>query len=344
MQNRNPRRRITLGDIVSMPLPTEWAADVVPPIPNGRYLNIPPGATPGSIPNSDTGAGAGFQEWGMPGGFGPWSGYGAEGSGPGDGLGPQGGPDGSGGWNARGHHGGSNGNGNNAGGGMMSPDGLVVPFPATQQPGGNWTPQALLPDWVLPPALQRSNPLMRQMEYRRNQYDNKILRQAWVWDYIKMHGGIKTCCQVPELGAPVYDGPPFDVMPSQAQPFQEFYGVQTQNFPANGTDVVLGSFQVPIGYDGIINRVVFQFTGNGFADFSGDIVWRVKVALRYVRDLGNVTTTFGSFQNALLVPGNFNIRLVSGQTITLIANIPAGSPVNAGAVSAGAFGYFYPRR
>ena len=111
-----------------------------------------------------------------------------------------------------------------------------------------------------------------------------------------------------------------------------------------GLDVVLGRFVVPIGYDGALNRVVFQFNGDGFQDFSGLIVWRVLVTLRYARNLGNVKNTFGDFATAFSVPGSDNIRLVSQQTITLLANIPAGSPVSGGPVMAGCFGWYYPRR
>jgi hypothetical protein len=100
---------------------------------------------------------------------------------------------------------------------------------------------------------------------------------------------------------------------------------------------------VPIGYDGVLNRFVCTFTGGAFDDFSGEIQWRVRVGVRYARNLGRITNTFGSFQNALLVPG-YGIRLISGQTVTLIASIPNASPITAGQVAAGCFGWFYPRR
>ena len=140
-----------------------------------------------------------------------------------------------------------------------------------------------------------------------------------------------------------------DLMPSQGEKLEEMFSQPLTAFQDGvgnftGLDVVLGQFVVPIGYDGALNRVVFQFNGDGFQDFSGSIVWRVLVNSRYARNLGNVKNTFGDFATAFSVPGSDNIRLVSQQTITLLANIPAGSPVSGGTVMAGAFGWVYPRR
>jgi hypothetical protein len=207
-----------------------------------------------------------------------------------------------------------------------------------------YAPEPILPDSMLPAALQRSNPLLQFPSYTPNQFDAKMLREAAAWRWISLHGGLKDCCRIPELGAPVWDTPPWQSMPSNGIPMSQMFSQLTASFPFDGSDTLLGAFQVPSGFDGAINRFVCSFTGTGFTDFSGSIVWRLMVGSRFARDLGNVVNTYGSFQTAFLVPGSDIIRLTSGQSVLLFASIPNGSPVTGGAVAAGAFGWLYPRR
>ena len=215
-----------------------------------------------------------------------------------------------------------------------------------QIPNGNaWRREPITPDSSLPPSLQRGNPLLRQTVYTANSWDTNIWTHANIWSYVRNHGGLKSCCKVPSLGAPVWEQPPWEVMPSNAEPFQEMFAMPTDTLAASpGTDIVLGEFTVPNGMDGVINRFVAQTSAAGFTDFSGQIIWRLLINNRYARNLGNVQNTYGSLQAAFMVPGQDSFRLVSQQTITLIAQVPAGSPVSGGGIVAGAFGWFYPRR
>jgi hypothetical protein len=185
--------------------------------------------------------------------------------------------------------------------------------------------------------------------YEANESDLALKRKVTLWDYIRNSGGLKVSCRIPELYLPFYDEPPWSVMPRQGQSFSKMFAKSpaaiSGGAPYNGQDTILGQFQVPAGYDGSLNRIVTNFSaGTGFSDFSGFIVWRVQVGARFVRNLGNIINTFGSFERAFRTPGNMNIRLVSGQTITIWCSIPNGSPVANGVIAAGAFGWFYPRR
>jgi hypothetical protein len=294
--------------------------------------------------------------WGANGYEGPGSGSGPGSTGPtGSGLGPNGsGPDGSAtdttpgsaGWNP-------------ASTGLTvlaPPTGRRILPPGSNSPGMPWGREPILPDSMLPLPLQRSNPLIGGGEVLPppNGYDNALKQSAGIWNYIRRHGGLKSCCRLPELGAPIYDHDPRLVMPSQAEPFQMMFALPTGQVsqpipplapgPFTGVDTVLGQFVVPNGYDGVINRVVCNFTGDGFLDFQGLILWRVLVNNRYARNLGAIQNTYGDFKTSFMVPGQDIFRLVSQQTVTLIANIPIGSPVSGGVVAAGAFGWFYPRR
>ena len=321
------------GDIVTMPLPTEWGPTVlpsaaVPPVAAAQAAaqaaaGLPPG-TPTPIVAPDGNLYAAFPPSpAYPAGVAYPAAYGGDGT-------------------------------FYLTGGQPIP--VQVPLPSVgpisrnvTQPGQPWARPPILPDSVLPPALQRGNPSIRQYFYRANGWDRMLNRDAQAWGWIRNHGGLKSCCRIAELGAPIYDSPPWISMPSQGEKFEEMFSQPLTAFQDGvgnftGLDVVLGRFVVPIGYDGALNRVVFQFNGDGFQDFSGSIVWRVLVNSRYARNLGNVKNTFGDFATAFSVPGSDNIRLVSQQTITLLANIPAGSPVSGGPVMAGCFGWYYPRR
>lgn len=210
-------------------------------------------------------------------------------------------------------------------------------------PGGVWTPNVILPEQYLPPALQQHLPLNDL--FAENHWDWAIAREAALWNYVASHGGIQSCCHIPELGAPIWSQPPWQVMPSQGVRIEKMFSLPISAFgtPFTGLDVTLGTYVIPSGYDGAVNRFICNFSGDGFDDFSGSIVWRLLINKRYAKNLGNVTNTYGDFQTAFIVPGDA-IRVISGQTLTLIANIPVGSPVTGGRVNAGIFGYTYPRR
>lgn len=203
----------------------------------------------------------------------------------------------------------------------------------------------ILPDTILPPALRRTGVINRAPIYDFNEYDAAIARDARFWEWVREHGGIKTCCRIPELGAPVYSIPPWIAMPSNGLRIGPADGVFFQPFASftPGVDLLLGSFRCPIGYDGAITHFFNGFTGNGFEDGSGTILWRFKIGQRYAKGQGNVTFTFGSLQTALTVEGS-SYRIISGQTVQAFANIPVSSPVSGGRVFGGFLGWVYPRR
>jgi hypothetical protein len=138
------------------------------------------------------------------------------------------------------------------------------------------------------------------------------------------------------------------------------YGVVTFNelqaiplpAPAAG-EVVLFTFGVPIGYDGIItgqNDGYINVGAGAFIEGSGDIVWRIAVnnatgAQRYLKDCGAILFSLGQLKNYQTIPGG--IRLYSGNLVTLVATCPntSGSlpPPGTGQIFAGLHGWFWPR-
>jgi hypothetical protein len=213
----------------------------------------------------------------------------------------------------------------------------------------NWTPQPIIPDSMLPPVIRRNNS-PAQATWTPNKYDFAIIAHAKKWQWIAAHGGLKSCCRVPELGGPIYDVPPWEKKPDNAEVFSLMNALPVTAFQTagvfNGLDTEILNIRVPSGYDGVVKSFVATIGGglSGYNDFEGDIFWRLQYGIRYVKTLGNVQNTFGSLSNALDAPEISMVRVISGQTISVSANVPAGSPIAGGVIGAGVFGWFYPRR
>jgi hypothetical protein len=119
--------------------------------------------------------------------------------------------------------------------------------------------------------------------------------------------------------------------------------------PAAG-DVTVFSFQVPIGYDGIILGQFNAFTLGGFVDGSGDLAWRVAVnltlnATRFLRDCGNILVQLGTVKWYQYIQGG--LRIYSGNTVSYIVTAPntTGSlpAPGTGKIICGLRGFFWPR-
>jgi len=226
-----------------------------------------------------------------------------------------------------------------------------APYSNRQPPGaaGPYTRAHVLPDEALPPALKRDSQILYHQTklFSPTDGDMAILQESAKWRWIYEHGGLKSCCRIPEVGAPFYAVPPWIQKPLNGIDYKKLFFQPPSAFQSGGVftglDVVIGQWRVDHGFDGVISKLVFGFTGDGFEQASGSIVWRLKYGQRYGRDLGNILNTYGDLQTALLVEAD-HIQLISDQTVSLIANIPAGSPVSGGQLFGGTFGWMWPRR
>ena len=131
-------------------------------------------------------------------------------------------------------------------------------------------------------------------------------------------------------------------IPPLATPFRRTAGIVTPT-TASGDNVVL-SFRVPYGSDGILTGFFTSYSGAGFAQGSGDIVWRFRRNQWYLKDLSNFSFLLGDpTQPVPLTQGQI---LTSGQLIQAIVNIPNLSgliQIGNSTVSAGLFGFWWPR-
>ncbi|MBK8200668.1 MAG: hypothetical protein IPK75_20215 [Acidobacteria bacterium] len=89
--------------------------------------------------------------------------------------------------------------------------------------------------------------------------------------------------------------PPWEVAPPGSQPF-DYVGVIST--PAAGsTDQLVLSFQVPFGWDGTIKKITNVYTGPGFFEGSGDLIWRIRRDGQFVKNYDSILVTFGDVQN-----------------------------------------------
>jgi len=147
-------------------------------------------------------------------------------------------------------------------------------------------------------------------------------------------------------GQPPYSfqSSPFVGMPPGGRQIQEMSSL-VLNGPFDGTNQTVLTFRVPVGYDGVITRVINVFTGTGLVEGSGDIVWRLKIGNMYARNLGAVRFTYGSMTQPFEIPG-VGLPLVSGQLVTYQVAVPAVSAIGgANPVTICSIqGWLYPRK
>lgn len=209
---------------------------------------------------------------------------------------------------------------------------------------------------AMPPAATRAYPkglAPRCRPYGPNQYDDCLETEYAWWKQFLAAGGLKQCCP---QGRKKYTSPPWISMPAEGRRFRPITSTPLTSFgapgPFTGLDVVILQMRVPMGYNGVISDVVFGFTGSGFDEGSGEITWRlaaeylpvggVATGGRYLRDMGNVTTSLGSLTQPSPVPRG-GLRVWSYDLVTIYCSIAATATVNSGNILASIGGWVWPR-
>jgi len=134
----------------------------------------------------------------------------------------------------------------------------------------------------------------------------------------------------------------FGAIPPGSVTFLKQHGILTPT-TASGDNVVV-DFLVPTGYDGLLSGFYFNYSGAGFAQGSGDIIWRIQCNQYYLKDLSNTPYLLGDPVNP--VPMTEGKILFSGQRVKAIVNIPNLSgmiQIGNSTVYAGLLGFFWPR-
>jgi hypothetical protein len=100
--------------------------------------------------------------------------------------------------------------------------------------------------------------------------------------------------------------------------------------PGPGVDNLVVQMDVPIGYESMLYGLLLHYTGTGFTEGSGDIIWRVRVGNHWLKDHGN--TLFSRGTPAQLFPLADHVRVKTATRIQVWVNVPNIS----GAIQVGA--------
>lgn len=137
--------------------------------------------------------------------------------------------------------------------------------------------------------------------------------------------------------APTYIKRPWIDPPEGSASFDPQNGIALPGVPG---DTAVLTFTVDIGYDGVINAISHNFIGGGFTQFSGDIVWRLLINGKAVRNFSNMTAEKGTIEHQRVISP---IRVFSGDVVTYVVNHVANPGLN-GSVICSITGYTYPNR
>lgn len=154
------------------------------------------------------------------------------------------------------------------------------------------------------------------------------------------------CGDLPRLGGCQL---PWVTMPSNGRRFRELSSIAIAGIPEGSYDGVtlipILSWLVPVGYDGVIDTIIANVSGNnnGFVEGSGQVSWRLAANFRYLRDVGNIQFSLGS----LLTPipdTNSGLRVYSGNIVTMGVTLSAAAfGALTGTIVTATFGWIYPR-
>ena len=118
--------------------------------------------------------------------------------------------------------------------------------------------------------------------------------------------------------------------------------------PAIGATVTIISYTVPIGRNGVFQKVANNFVGGGWTAGTGDLIWRILVDGTPPPGATNYDSILDSLGSPALPTPIAGFRVFENQTITVVLfNNPAGP--DGGVIVAGQrtgarlLGYLYPR-
>jgi hypothetical protein len=151
------------------------------------------------------------------------------------------------------------------------------------------------------------------------------------------------CGDIPRLGGVEL---PWITQPPQGRRFRELGSFPIADAVYDGATLsTVLQFLVPVGYDGIIDTVIANISGNnnGFIEGSGQISWRLAANKRYLRDVGNLQFSLGSLITPIPDP-NSGLRIYSGNIVNFYVTFSAAAVGTlTGTIVCACMGWIYPR-
>jgi len=174
-----------------------------------------------------------------------------------------------------------------------------------------------------------------------NPFTQCLYREQGLWTEIAANGGLtKLCCpSMPGKGDP----PPWVAMPTEGRRYQQIGSILLPI--AEGADNLVATFQVPVGYDGVIVSIVNMYTGAGFVEGSGDLHYRIQINRRWLKDYGDIQTTLGTVASPCMIYRG-GVKLRTQEVVRYWVQLGAGALGRldpTGRLVCAFFGWFYPQ-
>jgi hypothetical protein len=141
------------------------------------------------------------------------------------------------------------------------------------------------------------------------------------------------------------DLPPWIYQPAN---FENIDKINYALLPAINSTVIIISYTVPPGRNGIINKVACNFVGGGWVEGTGDVVWRILIDGTPPPGATDYDAILASLGSPAQPTGVAGFRIYENQVLTLVAfNNPSGP--NGGVIVSGQrvggrlAGWNYPR-
>jgi hypothetical protein len=126
---------------------------------------------------------------------------------------------------------------------------------------------------------------LQQRLYPPNDFNRCLIEEMTLWHAMNASGRFQ------DLYGKKYVEPPWVKMPGQGKKF--LYPDSIALPDADGLDHLVASFTVPHGFDAVITNLVCNYSGQGFAEGSGDLTWRVAINIHYLDSFGSMQFSVG---------------------------------------------------
>lgn len=122
--------------------------------------------------------------------------------------------------------------------------------------------------------------------------------------------------------------------------YQSFDEQASIAIPANPSGfVVVLAINVPDGFNGVITKYSCNFTGGGFIDGSGDLVWQILNNGKPIQNYDSILTERGDPN----LPRDVSaINIYSSQVIQFVVNHAANPLLASGYIICTLSGFYYP--
>ena len=191
------------------------------------------------------------------------------------------------------------------------------------------------------PVVTECINLQNRMWKRPNAWNHCLDEEVAIWNQVIARGGLEDTCGWNKRRR--YEKRPWHEMPVEGERLLVPASIP---LPADdGADNLVLEYRMPVGWDGVIQHLSCRYTGTGFVDYSGDILWRLKVGERWIPGFEAVPTQLNELTKSYVDVGAYT-RLLSLQFVRVYAAVAVGAAATlaGGRIAAAITGYKYPRR